>query len=60
MPYGSVMDHGTMFVGFSADQQRLSRMPPAAPPGTAAEIRRTAAIRCEIVRIVVRTRGDII
>ena len=26
MPYGSVADHGTMFVGFSADQQRLSRM----------------------------------
>jgi putative iron-dependent peroxidase len=26
MPYGSVNDHGTMFVGFSADQKRLSRM----------------------------------
>jgi porphyrinogen peroxidase len=26
MPYGSVTDHGTMFVGFSADQKRLSRM----------------------------------
>jgi putative iron-dependent peroxidase len=26
MPYGSVADHGTMFVGFSADQRRLSRM----------------------------------
>jgi len=26
MPYGSVRDHGTMFVGFSADQKRLSRM----------------------------------
>ncbi|HUN75142.1 MAG TPA: Dyp-type peroxidase [Steroidobacteraceae bacterium] len=26
MPYGCVADHGTMFVGFSADQQRLSRM----------------------------------
>jgi putative iron-dependent peroxidase len=26
MPYGRVDDHGTMFVGFSADQQRLSRM----------------------------------
>ncbi len=26
MPYGSVGDHGTMFVGFSADQKRLSRM----------------------------------
>ena len=26
MPYGTVTDHGTMFVGFSADQQRLSRM----------------------------------
>jgi porphyrinogen peroxidase len=26
MPYGSVDDHGTMFVGFSADQKRLSRM----------------------------------
>ena len=26
MPYGKVDDHGTMFVGFSADQQRLSRM----------------------------------
>jgi porphyrinogen peroxidase len=26
MPYGNVEDHGTMFVGFSADQQRLSRM----------------------------------
>ncbi|HEX4067975.1 MAG TPA: Dyp-type peroxidase [Acidobacteriaceae bacterium] len=26
MPYGTVDDHGTMFVGFSADQQRLSRM----------------------------------
>ena len=26
MPYGRVGDHGTMFVGFSADQPRLSRM----------------------------------
>src|SRR5882672_2218068 len=26
MPYGSVDDHGTMFVGFSADQNRLSKM----------------------------------
>ena len=26
MPYGTVTDHGTMFVGFSAEQQRLSRM----------------------------------
>lgn len=26
MPYGSVTDHGTMFVGFSAEQQRLSMM----------------------------------
>lgn len=26
MPYGKVDDHGTMFVGFSADQKRLSRM----------------------------------
>ncbi|MGC1107956.1 MAG: Dyp-type peroxidase [Candidatus Acidiferrales bacterium] len=26
MPYGSVEEHGTMFVGFSADQKRLSRM----------------------------------
>jgi putative iron-dependent peroxidase len=26
MPYGSVNDHGTMFVGFSADQKRLSGM----------------------------------
>jgi putative iron-dependent peroxidase len=26
MPYGRVDDHGTMFVGFSADQKRLSRM----------------------------------
>ncbi|HZZ40862.1 MAG TPA: Dyp-type peroxidase [Acidobacteriaceae bacterium] len=26
MPYGGVEDHGTMFVGFSADQKRLSRM----------------------------------
>jgi putative iron-dependent peroxidase len=26
MPYGSVDDHGTMFVGFSAEQRRLSRM----------------------------------
>jgi porphyrinogen peroxidase len=26
MPYGSVEDHGTMFVGFSADQKRLARM----------------------------------
>ena len=25
-PYGSVEDHGTMFVGFSADQKRLSGM----------------------------------
>ena len=24
--YGSVDDHGTMFVGFGADQKRLSRM----------------------------------
>jgi porphyrinogen peroxidase len=26
MPYGSVGQHGTMFVGFSAEQRRLSRM----------------------------------
>ena len=26
MPYGTVTSHGTMFVGFSADQQRLSTM----------------------------------
>jgi putative iron-dependent peroxidase len=26
MPYGSVGDHGTMFVGFSVDQNRLSAM----------------------------------
>ncbi len=26
MPYGSVGEHGTMFVGFSAQQERLSRM----------------------------------
>jgi putative iron-dependent peroxidase len=26
MPYGTVTDHGTMFVGFSAEQTRLSRM----------------------------------
>ena len=26
MPYGSVAEHGTMFVGFSAEQKRLSRM----------------------------------
>jgi porphyrinogen peroxidase len=26
MAYGTVSDHGTMFVGFSAEQQRLARM----------------------------------
>lgn len=26
MPYGDVADHGTVFVGFSADQTRLARM----------------------------------
>jgi porphyrinogen peroxidase len=26
MPYGTVTDHGTMFVGFSSDQIRLSAM----------------------------------
>jgi porphyrinogen peroxidase len=26
MPYGTVTDHGTMFVGFSSDQRRLSAM----------------------------------
>jgi len=26
MPYGNIGDHGTMFVGFSAEQKRLSRM----------------------------------
>jgi putative iron-dependent peroxidase len=26
MPYGTATDHGTMFVGFSADQSRLSNM----------------------------------
>ncbi len=26
MPYGSVGDHGTMFVGFSAEQKRLAKM----------------------------------
>ena len=26
MPYGTVTEHGTMFVGFSAEQHRLSSM----------------------------------
>jgi porphyrinogen peroxidase len=26
MPYGTVTDHGTMFVGFSAEQNRLAAM----------------------------------
>jgi putative iron-dependent peroxidase len=26
MPCGNIDDHGTVFVGFSADQKRLSRM----------------------------------
>jgi putative iron-dependent peroxidase len=26
MPYGDIEDHGTVFVGFSADQKRLSKM----------------------------------
>ncbi len=26
MPYGTVTDHGTMFVGFSSEQGRLARM----------------------------------
>lgn len=26
MPYGTILDHGTMFVGFSAEQKRLARM----------------------------------
>jgi putative iron-dependent peroxidase len=26
MPYGNVENHGTMFVGFSSEQTRLSRM----------------------------------
>jgi putative iron-dependent peroxidase len=26
MPYGTVTDHGTMFVGFSAEQRRLAAM----------------------------------
>jgi putative iron-dependent peroxidase len=26
MPYGTVTDHGTMFVGFSAEQRRLTDM----------------------------------
>jgi putative iron-dependent peroxidase len=26
MPYGTVTDHGTMFVGFSSDERRLSTM----------------------------------
>jgi porphyrinogen peroxidase len=26
MPYGGVSDHGTMFVGFSAEQSRLTKM----------------------------------
>jgi putative iron-dependent peroxidase len=26
MPFGTVMEHGTMFVGFSADQKRLAEM----------------------------------
>jgi Predicted iron-dependent peroxidase len=26
MPYGTVVDHGTMFVGFSADQHPLATM----------------------------------
>ncbi len=26
VPYGTVSDHGTLFIGFSADQQRMQRM----------------------------------
>jgi putative iron-dependent peroxidase len=26
MPYGTVTNHGTMFVGFAVEQKRLSRM----------------------------------
>src|SRR5207245_5805884 len=26
LPYGTLMSHGTMFVGFSADQQHLAKM----------------------------------
>lgn len=26
MPYGTVTNHGTMFVGFSAEQERLQKM----------------------------------
>jgi putative iron-dependent peroxidase len=26
VPYGTVSDHGTLFVGFSADQERMQRM----------------------------------
>jgi len=26
MPFGTVTEHGTMFVGFSREQRRLSRM----------------------------------
>ena len=26
MPYGNVNDHGTVFVGFSAEQKRLAKM----------------------------------
>ena len=26
MPYGTVTEHGTMFIGFSADQRRLTAM----------------------------------
>src|ERR1700761_5430140 len=26
MPYGNIEDHGTVFVGFSSDQTRLSKM----------------------------------
>ena len=26
MPYGTIVDHGTMFVGFSADQRPLATM----------------------------------
>jgi porphyrinogen peroxidase len=26
MPYGNVVDHGTVFVGFSAEQPRLAKM----------------------------------
>jgi putative iron-dependent peroxidase len=50
MPYGTVTNHGTMFVGFSADQQRLALM-------LESMVGRTTGVRDALTRYTRPTTG---